>query len=121
MWRMASMVILAASLAAAVEAGETAPGDAPDRITLESKTNAGDVTLKPGVYRVEHQSQGTLHLLHFTPVTNPREEWTVIVKCDRDPSRPPWKRTELTFKKEGGTPRITRIVLKGERVAYLLD
>lgn len=116
---IASPVILVGVLA--VDADETTTNGKVGQITLASRTSVGDITLEPGIYRVQHRMQGEIHLMHFKPVTNLREEWSALVECDRDPSRPPWKRTHVTLKKEGNTPRIQQIVLKGERVVYRFE
>ena len=117
---VAVSLTLAGSLAA-VDAGEKAAPSKSGQITLEAATKVCDITLKPGVYRVEYQTQGYIDLMHFTPVNNPREEWTVLVDADLDPSRRPAKRTRVTLKKEGNAVRMEKIVLKGGKTEYHFD
>jgi hypothetical protein len=130
--RLRSVVIYGVILAALPLIQARSPAISPDadealengkegEITLASRTQVGDITLERGVYKVQHKTQGTIHLMHFKPVANPREEWTALVECDRDSSRPPAKRTDVTLTKEGDSVRIRRIVVKGERVVYRFE
>ena len=96
-------------------------------ITLTTKTKIGGVALKPGSYLVRHRVEGTSHRIHFSwlkGASNPLApvqvvEWPVEVACRVEPMGAKASSTALFLSYDSGVPRITRIEIKGERVAHV--
>ncbi len=96
-------------------------------ITLSTETKAGDLTLKPGSYMVQHRVEGSDHFVHFTertkeypyyrsglPKAHPGE-----VKCRLEPLKAKASQTTVHLMKEDGVMRVTKIIIRGENVAHL--
>ena len=99
-------------------------------VTFKAETAIGDVTLKPGRYFFQHGVVGDDHFVHFTEVTKPLGKnaggFPVShpgdIKCRLEPLDRKARQTIIIYAAtEGGTQRITRIVIKGENVAHVFD
>lgn len=96
-------------------------------ITLTTRTKIGGVALKPGRYLVRHRVEGTSHRIHFTWLKGASDlfapvkavEWPVEEACRVEPLSAKASSTSLFLTYESGVPRITRIEIRGERVAHV--
>ena len=134
-WRQAVwMMAWALSLVnvSAVVAGENRTLKLGKRgdVTFKAETAIGDVKLKPGRYFLQHTVAGDEHFVHFTEVTKPLGKnaggFPVShpgdIKCRLEPLDRNARQTIIIYAAtEGGTQRITRIVIKGENVAHVFD
>lgn len=99
-------------------------------ITFSKELQAGDVTLKPGRYTIQHRVEGDNHFIHFTQVTEPVAGYSVggeapiahpgEVKCRLEPLQTKASRTMVYIDTEGGVNRITKVIVTGENVAHIL-
>lgn len=99
-------------------------------ITFSEETRAGDVTLKPGRYTIQHRVEGEDHFIHFTQVTERVPGYAIgggvpvahpgEVKCRLEPLQTKAPRTTVYTNTDGGVRRITKIIVAGENVAHLL-
>ncbi len=101
-------------------------------ITLTQQTKAGDRVLEPGTYIVQHRASHGDHFVRFLELKQVEYSTTEInntyteqdnageIKCRVEPAAGPIKETRVYTVIEGGTPRITRVVIKGEDVAHVL-
>ena len=95
-------------------------------VTLAKETRVGDVTLKPGRYKLQHRVDGEDHFVHFTewtattyggsgtPKTHPGE-----VKCRLEPLKEKVKQTAVFMVAEDGVQRISKVLVAGENVAHV--
>lgn len=96
---------------------------------FSTETQVGDMTLKPGRYMFQHRVEGEDHFVHFTEVTkaNPYSRTgggvpkatAGEVKCRLEPLGAKASQTEVETVREGGTTRVTKIVVRGENVAHV--
>lgn len=131
MWSSVAAVIIAVGMVG-VATGTEHKGQAlsigkTGEFTLTAKTKIGGVALKPGKYLVRHRVEGTRHRIHFSwlkGASNPAAlvqvvEWPVEVACRVEPLEAKASSTALFLNYENGVPRITRIEIRGERVAHV--
>ena len=88
-------------------------------IELTGDVKAGELVLKPGSYKVQHRADGPKHLMHFWPVDDQKTEFTAEVECEMDPGQKTWRKTQVWLSGDPTDRRVTRIMLKGEKVAYV--
>lgn len=99
-------------------------------IVLNQETKAGDLTLQPGSYLVQHRVEGEDHFVHFTKMSkgNPYSPGLTYpkshegeIKCRIEPLSSKVAETKVILGPgEDGTYRIQRIEIAGENVAHLL-
>lgn len=99
-------------------------------ITLNQPTKVGDVTLPPDTYVVQHRISGDQHFVRFMQIKklhelnmNPESAgWYTYteqnnageIKCRVEPTGRMFQETMADIATENGTPRITRVAIKGE-------
>ena len=96
-------------------------------VNFSAETKVGDITLKPGRYKLQHRVEGDDHFVHFTewtknsspptpgvPKAHPGE-----VKCKLEPLPNRVSRTTVYYTAEDGALRVTRIKIRGENVAHV--
>lgn len=101
-------------------------------ITLSQPTKVGDKVLQPDTYVVQHRVSGSDHFVRFVvlkdvndwngaegPITYTEEQKVGEIPCRIEPAANPIKKTTVFTVTEGGTLRITKIVIKGENVEHL--
>ncbi len=88
-------------------------------ITLAEDAKVGELALTAGDYRVQHRVDGEKHVMHFSPTKDLATDLTAEVECDMDANRKKWRKTQVWLANEGSGKRVTRIMLKGEKVAYV--
>lgn len=106
--------------------------------TLTQTTKVGDKVLQPGTYVVQHRVSGSDHFLRFTELKNikvPAEGGGEAIssyltyteadkegelKCKVEKAAAPINKTVVYTVDEGGTPRITKVAIKGEEVVHIL-
>lgn len=96
-------------------------------VTFDKETKVGDLTLKPGRYKMQHRVDGSDHFVHFTEWTKGRyvaETGTPKahpgeVKCRIEPLSKKVSRTMVYMVDEGGVSRLTKVAVGGENVAHL--
>ena len=97
-------------------------------ITLKSPTEFGDTVLKPGTYYVEHEIQGSGHVLTFQQVGDPdlalqNSDQSLVgqpvsAPCHLETLSARVKHTKLTTVPDGALSRVLSIQIKGENVAH---
>lgn len=126
----------------APEAGRQARTAAPtqelkvgksDDVEFAAELRVGDVTLKPGKYRLRHRVEGADHSVRFEAllITTPSAQKLGTglpvpagvageVRCRLEPLGSTARGTTLFLMKEAeGGPRLTKILIKGESVAHV--
>lgn len=101
-------------------------------ITLTQPTKVGDKVLQPDTYVVQHRVSGSDHFVRFVelkqvegwngiegPVTYTEDQKAGEIPCQIEPAANPIKKTTVFTVIENDTPRITKIVLKGENVVHV--
>ena len=104
-------------------------------ITLTKPTKVGDKVLQPGTYVVQHRVSSGDHFVRFVelkqleahaPMAGEHSQYTYTeadkageVKCRVEPATTPIKETTVYTTNEGGTPRITKVAIKGENVVHV--
>ena len=104
-------------------------------ITLTQQTKVGDKVLQPGTYVVQHRVSSGDHFVRFVelkqleahaPMAGEHSQYTYTeadkageVKCRVEPATTPIKETTVYTTNEGGTPRITKVAIKGENVVHV--
>lgn len=99
-------------------------------ITLTQPTKVGDVTLQPDTYVVQHRVSGNQHFvrfmqikkLHELNVTPETAGWYTYteqnnageIKCRVEPAGTTVQETMVDISTPNGTPRISRVAIKGE-------
>jgi len=105
-------------------------------ITLTQPTKLGDITLQPGTYVVQHRVSGDDHFVRLTELkklqelmpggegagwyTYTQENNAGEVKCKVEPAGATIQATTVTVANVGGSPRITKLAIKGENVLHVL-
>ncbi len=129
-------LLLAAAVASAAQhqhvppppPGPSAQAETPDKAGTEIKvgkkgdveirveTLVGELRLKPGHYQFQHRAEGPDHFVLFKEVTKgtPYEVKCRLETLDRKAST-----TTIHLGEEGGSPRVTKVVVRGENVAHL--
>lgn len=99
-------------------------------ITLTQPTKVGDVTLQPDTYVVQHRVSGNQHFVRFMQIkklhdlnvvpesmgwyTYTEENNAGEIKCRVEPTGTKFEETMADIATENGSPRITRVAVKGE-------
>jgi len=98
-------------------------------VSFSAETLVGDLRLKPGRYEIQHRVDGADHFVHFTEmskrlpygqaggttaVAHPGDAACRLEKLDHAVSG-----TSIYTREEGGSVRITRVLIHGENVAHL--
>ena len=118
-----------AALGGAAETEEVLKAGEQGNITLNMVTVAGDLTLRPGNYRVQHRADDGEHFVRFTrvgctklpPQKTPHRVAVVDaeVACEVQPLQHEVAETTFYLKTEGGTTQLTKIEIKGEKIAHV--
>ena len=103
-----------------------------DDVSFTKEVRVGEVTLKPGKYRVQHRVGGADHFVHFealvttTPSAQKLATGLAIpageageIKCRLEPLGAKVQETTLHLLNEDGGQRLTRILIRGENVAHV--
>ncbi len=101
-------------------------------ITLTQPTKVGEIVLRPDTYVVQHRVSGSDHFVRFVelkqmesqpstelPFTYTEQDKAGELKCRVEPATGPIKETTVYTINEGGTPRITKVAIKGEEVLHV--
>jgi hypothetical protein len=88
--------------------------------------------LQPDTYVIQHRTASGEHFVRFVELkkieqVQPSGDWTVYteankageLKCRVEPAPGPIKETTVYTTNEGGTPRITKVAIKGENVFHV--
>lgn len=104
-----------------------------DDIEFANEVRVGEVTLKPGKYRLRHRVQGADHFVHFERllITTPSAQKLATglavpagaageVRCRLEPLGAKAQQTLLyLLKKAEGGQRLTKVLISGENVAHV--
>ncbi len=103
-----------------------------DDVSFAKEVRVGEVTLKPGKYRVQHRVEGADHFVHFetlataTPSAHKTATGMAVpageageVKCRIEPLGAKVQETTLHLLNEQGGKRLTRVLIRGENVAHV--
>ena len=103
-----------------------------DDVSFTRDVRVGEVTLKPGKYRVRHRVEGTDHFVHFETLvtTTPSAQKIATglaipageageVKCRLEPLGAKVQKTTLHLLSEEGGQRLTKVFIRGENVAHV--
>lgn len=120
------------------EASVTAPREQElkvgksDDVSFTKEVRVGEVTLKPGKYRLQHRVEGADHFVHFEALatTTPSAHKTATgmavpageageVKCRLEPLGARVQKTMLHLLNEDGGQRLTRVLIRGENIAHV--
>ena len=99
-------------------------------IMFSDATQVGDLTLKPGHYRIQHRVDGSDHVVSFTQLMGPHHSASGSmgpmnpsqageVKCRLEPMDKKASQTAVTVSTEGGMRHITQIRIAGENVVHI--
>jgi hypothetical protein len=101
-------------------------------ITLTQATKVGNLMLQPDTYVIQHRVSGGNHFVRFVelkqveytntteiPITYTEQDKAGELKCRLEPVATPIQDTTAFIVKEGGTPRITKVAIKGEDVIHV--
>jgi hypothetical protein len=97
-------------------------------VSFSDETKVGEVTLKPGRYKLQHRVEGEDHFVHFTEWSKPYPYYETTggpkahpgeVKCKLEPLAKKVSRTTVWTTAEDGTRRVTRVEVGGENVAHV--
>ncbi|MBI4441808.1 MAG: hypothetical protein HY649_00375 [Acidobacteria bacterium] len=83
-------------------------------VLLSRQTKIGDLTLEPGQYQVQADSE---HFLHFTAMTRGGNSGKVKCRLQLLPAKV--AQTAAYTNDENGFSRITKIEISGEKAAHL--
>lgn len=107
----------------ALQAGEQG------HIRLGGVVVAGDLTLRPGTYRIQHVAEGGKHFVRFTRVgwrrdlsaKSPRRVAAVEAEviCEMHMLPEPVGTTRFFITNEGGRSLLTKVEVQGEHMAHL--
>ena len=102
-----------------------------DDVSFTKEVRLGEVTLKPGKYRLQHRVEGADHFVHFQALatTMPSAHKTATgmavpageageVKCRLEPLGATVQETTLHLLNEEGGQRLTKVLIRGENVAH---
>jgi hypothetical protein len=104
-------------------------------ITLTQPTKVGSIVLQPDTYVVQHRVSGSDHFVRFVELKQVEAEQSGTegghytytehnkageIPCRIEPVPSPIKKTTVYTEPDDGTPRITKVVIKGENVAHIL-
>lgn len=104
-------------------------------ITLNQPTKVGETTLQPDTYVVQHRVSGNDHFVRFIQMkklqalntapesmgwyTYTAEDNVGEIKCRVEPAGATAESTTVTVNDENGSPRITKVTIKGENVVHI--
>lgn len=124
---MATLLFYTGSAATAAEHEHALKVGKTGEVTFDKETKVGDITLKPGRYKLQHRVEGSDHFVHFTewtkggyvgasgtPKAHPGE-----AKCRLEPLSKKVSRTAIYTVDEGAVSRLTKVEVGGENVAHL--
>ena len=126
---LTTVVVLNIAVAAAAK-DEVIKVGKKGEIMFNEATQVGDLTLKPGHYRIQHRVDGSDHVVSFTQLMGPHHSASGSmgpmnpnqvgeIKCRVEPMDKRASQTAVTVNTEGGTRRITEIKIAGENVVHL--
>lgn len=125
----AGLVFAATLFSAAAHDVEILKAGKEGRISLDSTVLAGDSTLRPGNYTVQHRAEGGRHFVRFTRIgwrKSPAQKLvrrTAVIEAEVPchvealPQIP--DATAFYLKTQDGTAHLTRIEVRGETIAHL--
>ncbi len=129
--------IAAAAAQGQKEKQEVIKSGTEGEITLTQPTKVGDVTLQPDTYVVQHRVSGNQHFVRFMQIkklhelnvapestgwyTYTEENKAGEIKCRVEPAGTTAQETSVTMTMEDGTPRITRVMIKGEDDVHIIQ
>ncbi len=101
-------------------------------VSFAREVRVGEVTLKPGKYRVRHRVGSADHFVHFealaTTVPSAQKIGTGLsvpagqageIKCRLEPLGAKVRETTLHLLNEEGGQRLTKVLIRGENVAHV--
>lgn len=101
------------------------------KLHIGSSVMVGNTLLKPGMYQVQHVTEGGNHLIIFRIIrmgyrnsmgNETLGEEVVRAKCRTEPVGQRWKHTKLHLERSGSGQRAVREVqIAGEDVLYKFD
>ncbi len=86
-------------------------------IILARDTQAGDLMLKAGAYRVQHRIAGDRHVLHFMSESR---NWSGDVQCSLEPLNGKVQNTEAVMTDTGALMKLVKVEIGGENVVHVL-
>lgn len=99
------------------------------KIAVSEVRQAGDLTLQPGVYRVQHRVKGSQHVMEFVRLRDTwgppvgfvyrGEKYVGDAKCEVIPLESKVQDSSVTSVENNSTSRIIRIEIRGEKVAHV--
>lgn len=87
-------------------------------ITLDARTQVGNLLLNPGRYTLQHRVDGADHVLRFAAQS--RKNASGEVRCTLQPLERKVSQTRMLLQKTGAPQRLTQIQIAGENVAHVL-
>lgn len=101
-------------------------------VAFARDVRVGDVTLKPGKYRLQHRVEGDEHFVRFealataTPSAQKTAAGVAVpagrageVKCRLEPLPDEAEETKLHLLNEEGSQRLLKVLIRGENVAHV--
>ncbi len=101
------------------------------KLHIGSSVRVGNTSLKPGMYQVQHVTEGEAHLIVFRTIkmgyksnmgNQALGQEVARVKCRIEPVGQRWKHTKLHLERSGSGEKVVREVqIAGEDVLHKLD
>ena len=101
------------------------------KLHIGSSVMVGNTLLKPGMYQVQHVTEGENHLIVFRIIrmgyrdnmgNETLGEEVARVKCRIEPVAQPWKHTKLHVERNNSGQRVvTEVQIAGEEVLHKFD
>ncbi len=101
-------------------------------VAFARDVRVGDVTLKPGRYRLQHRVEGDEHFVRFealataAPSAQKTADGVAVpagrageVKCQLEPLPDKVEETKLHLLNEEGGQRLLKVLIRGENVAHV--
>ena len=126
------IILLSAAPARSAEQEHEIEVGKNDDVRFTAEMKIGSETLAPGVYRLQHRSEGQDHSIQFSRLggVSPRSyTWVVAApggakkagqaSCRVEPLDQKVDKTSVYSRKENGAERVTKILVRGENVAHI--
>lgn len=110
---------LSSSFALAAEHEDMLRVGKKGEVAFSTPTKVGDLTLKPGTYRVQHRVEGEQHFVRFEALGSSGTPGQGEVQCKLEPLPKKASQTAVYTTKEDSGARVTKVEIAGENAAHV--
>lgn len=114
-----AFMCLFSSLALAAEHEHMMKVGKKGEVVFSAPTKVGDLTLKPGTYRVQHRVEGEQHFIRFEALGASGTPGPGEVQCKVEPLSKKVSQTAVYTTTEDTGSRVTKVEIGGENVAHV--